>query len=138
MLEQWIKDFEAKFDNHEKRAYLPTKFLYDLRNKSMCLGVEELKTESGTKERIYCHILSNKQGVIIEREKSDERQKSEIGPITSYGNISLEDFVREHTPFNPQKESRIKKYFLPAFIGTIIPVTYLGLKKLFSRKEDGG
>ena len=133
LLEQWVKDFEAKFydiNDVNKKSFIPTDLIYDLRHKSQCLGVQQIKTESRTDEIIYCYIPSNNQGLVLKREDG------QIGPITSYGNISLEDFTIEHTPFNPQKESRIKKYAVPAFIGTIIPVTYLGFKKLFGHRKD--
>jgi hypothetical protein len=132
-IEQWIKDFEARFDESDNvmaRDYKPTGFINDLRHKSKCLGVKELKTEIGTKQRLYCYIESNKQGVILEREND------KVGIVVSYGNISLDDFTTNHIPFNQQKKSKARKYFWPAFIGAIIPVTYLGLKKFFGHRED--
>ncbi len=133
-LEQWIKDFEARFANVKARPYTPTGFIDDLRRRGNYLGVRELKTESGSKQRLYCYIESNKQGVILEREND------KVGIVVSYGNISLDDFTTNHAPFNQQKESkiqlRIKKYAVPAFIGAIIPATYLGLKKFFGKDKN--
>lgn len=129
-LEQWIKDFEAKFYTEKARPYTPAEFIHDLRHKSEVLGIEQIKTKSNMTEIIYCYMPSNDQGLILKRENG------KIGSIVSFGYISLDDFITNHTPLNKQKESGIKKYALPAFIGAIIPVTYIGLKKVFGKNKD--
>lgn len=130
LLEQWIKDFEAKFETVEKRRFLPEEFINDLRHKSKVLGIEELKTESGNTEIIYCYIASNNQGLILKRDDG------KIGSIVSFGYISLDNFTNEHTPFSPEKKPKIIKYFLPTFLGAIIPVTYVGVKRYLEKKKE--
>ena len=133
-LEQWINDFEAKFDIVKAKPYTPDELIHDLRYKSKVLGVEKLETKSGIEEIIYCYIPSSKLGLI--HGYILKREDGKIGAMVSYGYISLENFKAEHTPFNPQKESKIKKYLMPTFIGTIIPITYIGLKKFFGKDKD--
>jgi hypothetical protein len=132
-LEHWIRDFEAKFYTEKARPYTPINFIHDLRHKSKVLGVGEFKTKSETIEIIYCYIPSNKPGLI--HGYILKRENGQIGSYISYGYISLDDFITNHTPLKPKEESKTRKYALPAFIGAIIPVTYVGLKKFLGKKE---
>jgi hypothetical protein len=138
-VEQWIRDFEAKFydiDDVNKKSHIPIDLIYDLRHNSTVIRIDSLKTESGTEEIIYCYIPSSKPGLIHGYVLG--REDGKIGSMVSHGYLSLEDFITNHIPSRPKKESKIKKYALPAFIGTIIPVTYIGLRKWLGHQKEKG
>jgi hypothetical protein len=113
-LEQWIKDFEAKFDksdNVRARDYKPIEFIYDLRNKSVYLWIENANTKFGTEEIIYCYIPSNKQGLILKRENDRRGSMASYVNYVSYGNISQGDFVNNEL-HSTQKMNQILENIL--------------------------
>jgi hypothetical protein len=142
-LEQWINDFEAKFydiDDVNKKSFIPTELIYDLRHKSTVIATEKFKTESRTEEVIYCYIPSSKpeliHGYVLKREDDKTGSIASYINYVSYGYISLDKFITNYVPLKPKEESKIKKYILPAFLGAIIPVTYIGVKRFFEKKKE--
>ena len=142
-LEQWIKDFEAKFydiDDIKKKDFIPADLIYDLRHRSTVIGTEKFKTKSGTEEIIYCYIPSSEpeliHGYILKREDEKMGSKASYVNYVSHGYLSLDKFITNYVPLKPKKESKIMKYALPAFIGAIIPATYIGVKRFFEKKKE--
>jgi len=135
-LEHWINDFEAKFYTEKARPYTPAEFIYDLRHKSQCLGIHQIKSKTENTEIIYCYIPRNNQGLILKRENDKAGSKASYINYVSYGYISLDDFITNHTHLRPKEESKIKKCALPALISAIIPVTYIGVKKFLEKKKE--
>jgi hypothetical protein len=154
MIEDWIKDMESRHKTipSEQLAYY-LDILCELKKDGEYVGEVKFSSESSFKEQLFCYHPKNRQGIILER--------SEKGPgsVTSYGNISREDFLKNYPPFSAREaelktaseklagsenvrflkkqetKKKVKKYTLLALPVVVLSAAYIGLKKFLGQRS---
>jgi hypothetical protein len=138
MIEDWIKDVESRLSvrpSNQLAYYLD--LLCELKKDGEYVGEVKFSSDGVFSEQLFCYYPKKRQGFVIDRDEKGS------GSVTSYGNISREDFLKNYPPFSAREaelkkqetKKKVKKYALLALPVVVLSAAYLGLKKFLGQRS---
>jgi hypothetical protein len=137
ILAEWISDLEAQVKAcYDSRSAFQLHFLYDLQQTAECLGGLKLKADKGYKEKLFCYVPKKQQGLIIDREDGI------VGTITSYGNITKDEFINRFYPAGvddsdyAEEKKKFRHHPLLALPVLLTPAAVYAVKKYLEHSKE--